>query len=108
VFQAKQQWSTMSAEDLKTRLASQLSRMDCQMFSTGFNLGERGGKGRGLGGTSGEACADGGRSALQDTGAQHSTRRCAARAHARSHRYQPGSSPQKGDLNQPSKVLQCI
>src|SRR3984893_3901925 len=39
LFQAKQQWSKMSSQDLKTRFESQLSRMNCQMFSTGFELG---------------------------------------------------------------------
>jgi hypothetical protein len=32
-FQAKQQWSTMSSKDLKTRFESQFARMNCQMFS---------------------------------------------------------------------------
>jgi hypothetical protein len=33
LFQAKQQWSRMSSWDSKTRFESQLSRMNCQMFS---------------------------------------------------------------------------
>jgi hypothetical protein len=35
----------MSSYDLKTRLESQLSRMNCHMFSTGFNSGDLGGNG---------------------------------------------------------------
>jgi hypothetical protein len=31
---------------MKTRFESQLSRMNCQTFSTGFSSGERGGSGR--------------------------------------------------------------
>ncbi len=31
--------------DVNTRLESQLSRMNCQMFSTGFNSGHLGGNG---------------------------------------------------------------
>jgi len=46
VFQAKQQWSTMSSKDLKTRFDSQFARMNCQMFSCGLSSGERGGSGR--------------------------------------------------------------
>jgi len=45
LFQAKQQWSTMSSQDLKMRFDSQLSRMNCQTFSTGFSSGHRGGSG---------------------------------------------------------------
>lgn len=45
VFQAKQQWSRMSAWDVKMRLESQLSRMNCHMFSTGLSSGDRAGKG---------------------------------------------------------------
>ena len=44
-FHAKQQWSMISSCDLKMRLDSQLSRMNCHMFSTGFNSGALGGKG---------------------------------------------------------------
>jgi hypothetical protein len=39
LFQAKQQWSTMSSQDLKMRFGSQLSRMNCQAFSTGLGWG---------------------------------------------------------------------
>src|SRR3984893_18956646 len=45
LFQAWQQWSRMSSEDLKMRLDSQLSRMYCQMFSTGLSSGDLGGSG---------------------------------------------------------------
>jgi hypothetical protein len=31
---------------LKTRLESQLSRMNCEIFSTGLNLGDFGGNGK--------------------------------------------------------------
>ena len=33
-------------EDLKTRFESQLSRMNCQMFSTGLSSGDFGGNGK--------------------------------------------------------------
>src|SRR3984893_5862579 len=46
LFQAKQQWSRMSSYDLKTRFESQLSRMNCQMFSTGLSSGDFGGNGK--------------------------------------------------------------
>src|SRR5271156_5278462 len=39
LFQASQQWSTMSSKDLKIRFESQLSRMNCQPFSCGFSSG---------------------------------------------------------------------
>ena len=39
LFQASQQWSTMSSYDVKTRFDSQLSRMNCQTFSTGLSFG---------------------------------------------------------------------
>src|SRR3954451_10447498 len=42
-FQASQQWSTMSRQEANTRLDNQLSRRNCQMFSTGFNSGARAG-----------------------------------------------------------------
>ena len=45
LFQAWQQMATISSYDLKIRLDSQLSRMNCQMFSTGFSSGALGGKG---------------------------------------------------------------
>ena len=43
LFQAKQQCSRMS--ERKTRLESQLSRMNCQTFSTGLSSGHLGGSG---------------------------------------------------------------
>ena len=43
LFQASQQQSTISSSDWNTMLESQLSRMYCQMFSTGLSSGERGG-----------------------------------------------------------------
>ena len=46
LFQASALRSTISSKDLKTRLESQLSQMNCQTFSTGFSSGERGGRGR--------------------------------------------------------------
>jgi hypothetical protein len=45
LFHARQLWTRMSSWDLKTRLDSQLSRMNCQMFSTGLSSGDRGGSG---------------------------------------------------------------
>jgi hypothetical protein len=45
LFQASQQWSTMSSKDLKTRFESQLSRMNCQMFSCGLSSGHLDGNG---------------------------------------------------------------
>ena len=39
LFQASQQWSTMSSKDLKIRFESQLSHMNCQTFSCGFSSG---------------------------------------------------------------------
>ena len=44
-FQASQQWSTMALYEAKTRLDSQLSRMNCQTFSTGFSSGHLAGGG---------------------------------------------------------------
>ena len=46
LFHASQQVATMSSYELKTLLESQLSRMNCQMFSTGLSSGALGGKGR--------------------------------------------------------------
>ncbi len=53
LFQAWRHRARISSYDLKTRLDSQLSRMNCQMFSTGFSSGALGGKGGSvmLGGT---------------------------------------------------------
>ncbi|MBC6439166.1 MAG: HAMP domain-containing histidine kinase [Rhodospirillales bacterium] len=45
MFQASQQFATISSSLAKTRFESQLSRMDCQTFSTGFNSGDLGGSG---------------------------------------------------------------
>ncbi len=45
LFQAWQDKATISSYDLETRLESQLSRMNCHMFSTGFSSGDLGGKG---------------------------------------------------------------
>jgi hypothetical protein len=45
LFQASQQWSMMLSWDVKTRLESQFWRMNCQMFSTGFNSGHLDGNG---------------------------------------------------------------
>ena len=39
LFQASQQWSTMSSKDLKIRFESQFSRMNCHTFSCGFSSG---------------------------------------------------------------------
>jgi hypothetical protein len=39
LFHASQQWSMMLSCDVKTRLESQLSRINCQMFSTGLSSG---------------------------------------------------------------------
>ncbi len=44
LFQASQHRATISSYDLKTRLDSQLSRMNYQMFSTGFDSGDLGGQ----------------------------------------------------------------
>jgi hypothetical protein len=44
LFHAPQQWLTMLSWDVKTRLDSQLSRMNCHMFSTGFSSGHFAGK----------------------------------------------------------------
>jgi len=38
---ASKQWSTMSSTDLKTRVESQFSRMNCQMFSCGLSSEHR-------------------------------------------------------------------
>jgi hypothetical protein len=46
LFQASQLSVTMSSCDLKTLFDNQLSRMNCQMFSTGLSSGDRGGNGR--------------------------------------------------------------
>ena len=46
LFQAWQQDCTMSSQVSKMVLESQLSRRNCQMFSTGFNAGHFGGRGR--------------------------------------------------------------
>ena len=43
LFQASQHMATISSYDLKMRLDSHLSRMNCQMFSTGFSSGALGG-----------------------------------------------------------------
>ncbi len=45
LFQASQHRATISSYDLKTRFDSQLSRMNCHMFSTGFSSGDLGGNG---------------------------------------------------------------
>jgi hypothetical protein len=45
LFQASQQWSTISSYDLKTRFDSQLSRKNCQTFSAGLSSGHFAGKG---------------------------------------------------------------
>ncbi len=44
LFQASDEIATISSYDLKMRLLSQLSRMYCHIFSTGFNSGDLGGK----------------------------------------------------------------
>ena len=44
LFHASQQWSTMLSQEVKSRLESQLSRMNCQMFSTGFSSGHLAGR----------------------------------------------------------------
>ena len=46
LFQASQHRARISSCDLKTRLDNQLSRMNCQMFSTGLSSGDLGGKNR--------------------------------------------------------------
>lgn len=45
LFQASQHRATLSSQDVNTRFESQLSRMNCQTFSTGFSSGECGGRG---------------------------------------------------------------
>jgi hypothetical protein len=45
LFQAPQQWSRMSSKDRKILFESQLSRMNCQTFSCGFNSGHLGAAG---------------------------------------------------------------
>jgi hypothetical protein len=45
LLHASQQWLTMSSKDLKIRFESQLSRMNCQMFSCGFSSGHFAGNG---------------------------------------------------------------
>ena len=47
-FQAKQQWSRMSAWDLKTRFESRLPGINCPKVLTGLSSGERGGSGIGV------------------------------------------------------------
>ena len=42
LFQTSQQWSTMSSKDMKRRFESQLSRMNCQTFSSGLSSGQNG------------------------------------------------------------------
>ena len=44
LFQASQQWSTMSWKDLKIRFENQFSRMNCHAFSCGFSSGHLAGK----------------------------------------------------------------
>ena len=44
LFQASDEIATISSYDLKMRLLSQLSRMYCHIFSTGFSSGDLGGK----------------------------------------------------------------
>ena len=44
LFQASQQRETICSYEPKTWFDSQLSRMNCQMFSTGFSSGDLGGK----------------------------------------------------------------
>ena len=46
LFQASQQMATISSYDSNIRFDSQLSLMNCQMFSTGFNSGALGGRGK--------------------------------------------------------------
>ena len=45
LFQASQQWSRISSKDLKIRLDSQFSRMNCQTFSAGLSSGHFAGRG---------------------------------------------------------------
>ena len=45
LFQASQQWSRMSGEEVKIRFDNQFSRRNCQMVSTGFNSGALAGSG---------------------------------------------------------------
>ena len=45
LFQASQQSATISSYELKILFDNQLSRMNCQTFSTGFSSGDRGGSG---------------------------------------------------------------
>jgi len=42
-FQAAQQGATTSSQPSKTRFESELWRVNCQRFSTGLSVGERGG-----------------------------------------------------------------
>ena len=44
-FHASQHIAMISSYELKMRLESQLSRMNCHIFSTGFSSGDLGGKG---------------------------------------------------------------
>lgn len=46
LFHASQHTATISSYELKMRLESQLSRMNCHMFSTGFSSGDLGGSGK--------------------------------------------------------------
>ena len=46
LFQASEHIATISSYDLKIRLESQFSRMNCHMFSTGLSSGDLGGKGK--------------------------------------------------------------
>ena len=46
LFQASQMSVTMLSCYLKALFDNQLSRMNCQMFSTGLSSGDRGGTGR--------------------------------------------------------------
>ncbi len=45
LFQAKQQWSTLSSYEVNTRFESQLSRRNCHTFSCRFSSGHFGGRG---------------------------------------------------------------
>jgi hypothetical protein len=46
LFQASQHWSRISLPAVKIRFDNQFSRMNCQMFSTGFNSGALAGSGK--------------------------------------------------------------
>ena len=45
LFQASQRRATIWSQDGKILFQSQLSRMNCQAFSTGFSSGDLGGRG---------------------------------------------------------------